>query len=84
MPRIRVTHENFDTLLEQVKKGVGLMFIPTAYKIIVINKKACANWEKAGSVVIKKDKDGNGFRIGRRSDRYDYVFSGQLFYEKEC
>jgi hypothetical protein len=74
---ITVTHENLKDILASVRGGYHTMYVPTAYRCTVIDRKAIERFEKAGYQVIRPDKDGKGFRMqtGKTSV---YLFAGQL------
>ena len=72
---MEVTHENFESLVNDVKAGLKEFLIVTYYKTIPINAKCFERFESVGKTPIKRD--GNGFRVysGKSSV---YILPGYL------
>ena len=78
---MKVTHENFDGLLNNTLDNAGRFIIPTYTRITVIESKHIKKWNAAGMRLLWKDTDGRGFRMasGKKSI---YVLPGQLKYQE--
>lgn len=70
-----VTQSNFQECYSRAKQGLSVLYIPTAYRLTVINSKCIKKYEKANVELIKID--GTGFRMqtGKQSV---FLFPGQL------
>lgn len=59
-------------ILAIVRAG-GIAYVPSYTRVLVINAKSLAAFEKAGQWLIKDDADGRGYRV-RQGKGSVYVF----------
>jgi hypothetical protein len=77
-----VPPKSLDKAIAHVRAG-GRLYIATATRITIIDKKALARFEAVNEWLLKED--GNGYRIrrGGRGKGSDYLFPGQLMMEAQ-
>ena len=61
--KTQVTHENFDSLMGEVKTGKAVFLVPTYTHCTKVDDKCLKRFEKAGAMPLKKSKDGKGFLL---------------------
>lgn len=75
--KITLDHTNFDDVVNDCRAGKCNIYLPTAYRVTIVDAKTVKKFETLGLNVLKKSMDGKGFRIARGKHN-DYVFSGIL------
>ena len=77
--KVVVTHDNFDELYEELKKGKVTFYVPTHSRITVIDKKVYDKFNKINREVLMKDKSGSGLGFRMASGRSSiFLFPNQL------
>jgi hypothetical protein len=61
--KIQVTHENFDSLMGEVKAGKAVFLVPTYTHCTKVDNKCLERFEKAKATPLKKSNDGRGFLL---------------------
>lgn len=71
-----VAPKSTEEALSHVKQG-GRLYVSTQLRVIIVNAKTLAKFEKAGCWLLREEGDGYRMKWGRSSI---YLFPGQLRY----
>lgn len=76
--KLLVTHHNFDEAMKRVMSGHTMFWVATQTKKIPIKAKDIKKFDAAGYTLLRKDKDGKGFRLQQGKSQV-YVVPGILW-----